>query len=111
MAMDIGMSHPDLFAGVLAMGPAPIWKNMFIEYWKNAQKLPFYIVTGELASDSATALRRIYERWMPLGFPSVMVVYKGRSIEWFGSEIAPMFDWMNRKKRVNGAAVLDLGIG
>ena len=47
MAMDIGMSHPDLFAGVVPMAPIPKWQNMFIHYWANAQKLPFYVVTGE----------------------------------------------------------------
>ena len=78
MAMDVGMSHPDLFAGVLAMGPIPKFQNMFSEYWGNAQKLPFYIVTGELAGDSASNLRQIFEKWMPKGFPSLMVVYKGR---------------------------------
>src|SRR5262249_52311300 len=46
MAMDVGMSHPDLFAGVLAMGPIPKWKNLFAEYWRNAQKLPFFVITG-----------------------------------------------------------------
>ncbi len=101
MAMDVGMSHPDLFAGVLAMGPIPKWKNMFSEYWGNAQKLPFYCVTGELAGDSASNLRQIFENWMPKGYPSLMVVYKGRGLEWYPSEVPVMFDWMSRKTRVN----------
>lgn len=107
--MDVGASHPDLFAGVLAMGPIPKWQNFFIEYWKNAQKLPMYIVTGELAGGSLENLRRVFERWMPHGFPSLMVVYKGRAMEWYAAEPPQMFDWMGRKKRVNGAATLALG--
>ncbi len=110
-ALDIGLSHPDLFAGVLAMGPVPKWQNMFMHYWPNAQKLPCYIVTGEMSGDSATNLRRMFEQWMPKGFPGLMVVYKGRGLEWFGAEPPVMFDWMNRKKRVNGAATLQLGTG
>jgi pimeloyl-ACP methyl ester carboxylesterase len=106
MAMDIGASHPDLFAGVLAMGPIPKWQNMFINYWQNAQKLPFYVVTGEMATDSATNLRQIYQNWMRYGFPSLMTVYKGRGIEWYSAETPVMFDWMGRKKRVNGTATL-----
>ena len=108
-ALDIGLSHPDLFAGVLAMGPVPKWQNMFMHYWPNAQKLPCYIVTGEMAGESAANLRRIFEQWMPRGYPGLLVVYKGRGLEWFGAEPPVMFDWMNRKKRVNGTATLHLG--
>ena len=109
MAMDVGMSHPDLFAGVLPMGPIPKWRGLFIEYWRNAQKLPFYIVTGEMAGDSLTNLKQIFEKWMPQGFPGVMAVYKGRGVEWYAAETPVLFDWMNRKKRVNGTATLALG--
>lgn len=111
MALDVGMSHPDLFAGVMAMGPIPKWQNMFSEYWRNAQKLPVYVATGEMSGESAANMRRIFERWMPNGFPGMMVIYKGRGIEWFPAEIPSMFDWIGRKKRVNGAATLQLGNG
>ena len=108
MAMDVGASHPDLFAGVVAMGPIPKWRGFFIEYWRNAQKLPFYVVTGEMAGDSVTNLKHIFERWMPYGFPAVMAVYKGRGVEWYAAETPVVFDWMSRKKRVNGVATLAL---
>jgi hypothetical protein len=108
MAMDVGMSHPDLFAGVLAMGPIPRWPNMFIHYWKNAQQLPFYVVTGELAPGAVDSLRRIYAEWMPRGYPSLWVVYKGRAIEWYAAEVPIMFDWMGRKRRATPAATLKL---
>ncbi|HSQ55559.1 MAG TPA: hypothetical protein VLM40_07420 [Gemmata sp.] len=107
-AMDIGMSHPDLFAGVLAMGAQPIWQNMFINYWQNAQTVPFYVVTGELAGDAPQTLRKIYHNWTRWGFPSLMVVYKGRGMEWYGGEVPVMFDWMGRKKRVSAKATLKL---
>jgi len=108
MAMDIGASHPDLFAGVLAMSPNPRWQNMFDYYWHNAQKLPFYVTTGEMSGASIVNLRRIYEKWTRYGFPGIMSVYKGRGTEWFSAETPIMFDWMSRKKRVNGTAVLQL---
>jgi Esterase PHB depolymerase len=111
MAMDVGMSHPDLFAGVLAMGPAPKWLNLFDWYWQNAQKLPFYVVTGEMSGPSIANLKQIFDKWMPYGFPAIMVVYKGRGIEWFAAETPVMFDWMGRKKRVSGTATLQLGGG
>jgi hypothetical protein len=107
MAMDIGISHPDLFAGVLPVCPIPK-KNLFYEYWRNAQALPFYIVTGELAGASVTNLRDIFDRWMPRGFPSLLVAYKGRGVEWYSAEVPVMFDWMSRKRRVNITGVLKL---
>jgi pimeloyl-ACP methyl ester carboxylesterase len=108
-AMDVGLAHPDLFAGVLCMGPIPR-KGLFLEYWRNAQKLPFYIVTGEYGADSLGNLKDdLFAKWMPQGFPAVMAVYKGRGIEWYSAEPPVMFDWMARKKRVNGTATLRYG--
>ncbi|HEY1187839.1 MAG TPA: PHB depolymerase family esterase [Gemmata sp.] len=109
MAMDIGSSHPDLFAGVVPMAPIPKWQGQFIESWRNAQKLPFYIVTGEQAGASVSNLKQILLNWMPHGFPAVTTVYLGRGAEWYGAEIPTIFDWMSRKKRVNGTATLALG--
>jgi hypothetical protein len=109
MAMDVGSSHPDLFAGVVAVSPIPRWQGQFIETWRNAQKLPFYVVTGELAGASVTPLKSLFLQWMPHGYPAVMSVYKGRGIEWYPAETPVFFDWMSRKKRVNGTATLALG--
>jgi hypothetical protein len=39
------------------------------------------------------------ERWMPKGFPSLIVSYKGRGPEWFSGELPYAFDWMGRKHR------------
>jgi len=109
MAMDVGASHPDLFAGVVAVGPNPKWQGFFIDYWRNTQKLPVYVVSGELAGDANLQLRRIFDRWMPNGFPALEVVYRGRGIEWYPAEVPVVFDWMGRKKRPSGAAILQLG--
>jgi pimeloyl-ACP methyl ester carboxylesterase len=109
MAMDVGSSHPDLFAGVIPVAPNPKWLGHFIEAWRNAQKLPFYIVAGELGGDSVKNLREIFLKWMPQGFPAVMSIYKGRGIEWYSAETPVIFDWMSRKTRVNGTATLALG--
>lgn len=109
MAMDVGTSHPDLFAGVIAMNPVPKWGGQLIESWRNAQKLPFYVVTGELVGPSVGHLKSLFTQWAPHGFPAVMSVYKGRATEWYAAETPVFFDWMSRKKRVNGAATLALG--
>jgi hypothetical protein len=107
MALDVGCSHPDLFAGVLTMVATP---NSFLilHYGRNAQKLPVYAVTGETATPSLVALRRLFETWMPKGYPGILAVYKGRGFEWFGSEVPVMFDWMSRKQRASPKSVLQL---
>ena len=43
----------------------------------------------------------ISERWMPRGFPTLIVSYKGRGPEWFSEELPYTFDWMGRKRRAD----------
>jgi pimeloyl-ACP methyl ester carboxylesterase len=111
MAMDVGASHPDLFAGVVAVCPNPRWQGLFVNYWKNAQRLPFYVVNGQLSGAANQNVRYVFERWAPNGFPAVQVVYKGRGLEWYPAEVPVFFDWMGRKRRANGTATLQLGNG
>jgi len=108
MAMDIGASHPDLFAGVVAMGPNPKWGSYFMHYWRNAQKLPFYLVTGEMSGDASLATRELMSKWVRYGFPSLQVMYRGRGFEWYPAETPVAFDWMSRKRRSNTTSTLKL---
>lgn len=107
-AMDVAASHPDLFAGVVAMNTNLKYQGMFIEYWRNCQKLPVYITIGAIAGNSFDNLRRVFEHWMPQGFPAIATVYRGRSFEWFPAELPIMFDWMQPKARVRGIGALRL---
>jgi pimeloyl-ACP methyl ester carboxylesterase len=113
-AMDVGASHPDLFAGVVTMAPMPQYFGMFSYYWRNAQKLPFYTVTGNINGTAYDNLRKLYEQWMPKGFPALMTVYRGRGLEWYTTEVPTIFKWMcpnpeQPRKRVTGNAALKLG--
>ena len=101
MAFDVGLSHPDLFAGIVPINGRPKSSTTY-HYWKNAQYLPFYIVVGELAGDSVSLNRRPFENWMNRGYASLMTIYKGRPMEPFRAETPFIFDWMNRKKRATG---------
>ena len=106
-SLDLSMSRPDVFAGIVSMGPTPV-QQFYQDYWRNAQKLPVFCITGEIAGQSYESLRKIYERWLPLGYPSLMCLYKGRGVEWYQNEVPVIFDWMNRKTRVRGNASLRL---
>jgi predicted esterase len=97
MAYDVGLSHPDLFAGVLTMGEAPHFFGK--TYKQNAQYLPFYVVDGGYDGDTAKDNRQQFEQWVPHGYPALYVQYKGRGREWFDGELPEMFDWMGRKTR------------
>jgi pimeloyl-ACP methyl ester carboxylesterase len=101
MAFDLGMSHPDFFAGVVPVCGRPRQSTVAF-YWRNAQYLPFYIVAGEQAGDVVSLDRRPFENWMSRGYPSLMTIYKGRPMEPFVGEQPTAFDWMNRKKRASG---------
>ncbi len=97
MAYDVGLSHPDYFAGVI-----PMSANIHMvtrRYWPNAQYLPFYVVGGDHAGEPNVQARKQFERWVPHGYPAMFVQYKGRGREWFKGELPFIFSWMRYKKR------------
>jgi predicted esterase len=105
MAYDVGLSHPDLFAGVIPMASQP--GPMPYRYRRNAQYLPVYAVAGDSAGDPRKDLNRdFFKDWIPSGYAMTYVVYKGRGLEWFGGELPFIFDWMGRKERANPVAEL-----
>lgn len=97
MALDVGMSHPDLFAGVSTMGAGP--EKFSAIYWHNAQYLPFYIVNGDRVGTVLDKTRELFVHWVARHFPSLWVLYKGRGAEWFGGEVPIIFEWMRVKRR------------
>jgi hypothetical protein len=97
MAHDVGLSHPDLFAGVASMGVDPQFHAL--GYWRNGQYLPFYVVTGTLSGKSEEHVHDVFEHWVGRHFPVLWVQYKGRGADWFGGEVPNIFDWMRGKRR------------
>src|SRR5262249_47769153 len=85
MAFDVGLSHPDLFAGVIPMSGRP--RIFSLVYYTNASVLPFYVVTGQKAGDSAKTIQKYFvKNWMPAGYPGLYFEYKDRGPEWFAAE-------------------------
>jgi pimeloyl-ACP methyl ester carboxylesterase len=109
MAWDVGLSHPDLFAGVAPISGQPRFHGL--AYWPNAMELPFYAVWGEYMGGPVPADKKsngnlvsynlFKEHWIPGGFPALGVQYKGRGLEWFPAEVPDIFDWMAQKRRHN----------
>lgn len=107
LALDMGASHPDLFAGIVPVNPAVVQK-LYIpcEYWVNMYQLPMYMIMGDKFGPSVGSIRMLSERIMPRGFPSLVVSYKGRGQEWFAEELPFVFDWMGRKRRADPGKTL-----
>ena len=107
LALDMGASHPDLFAGIVPVNPAVV-QRLYIpcEYWVNLHQLPMYMIMGDKFGPSVGSIRMLSERIMPRGFPSLVVSYKGRGQEWFAEELPNVFDWMGRKRRADPGKAL-----
>ncbi len=60
-AWDIGLAHPDLWAGVI---PIVATAGKFVNlYWPNAEKLSFYFVSGELDGNKTVTNAPQWERY------------------------------------------------
>src|SRR5207244_5425519 len=97
MAYDIGLSHPDQFAGVMPQNAAPRYVkggggDFISRYWPNAQYLPFYVVEGDVNGGNPTCNRHVFKEWIRWQYPCIYVEYKGRGSEWFAAEPPIMMD-------------------
>ncbi|WP_299467899.1 hypothetical protein [uncultured Gimesia sp.] len=97
-AFDIGMSHPDLFAGVIPIAGKTSAFNL--HYWENAKDLPWYIVGGELDRDTLEHNSLVVNRMMRHGYDVIYAEYKGRGYENYYEEIHNLFNWMELQQRL-----------
>ena len=97
-AWDIGLAHPDLWAGVV---PIVATADKYISrYWRNGRYVPFYFVAGELDGDRMARNSADLDRYLTRAFfDAIVVVYQGRGHENFYDEVHRLFDWMERYRR------------
>ena len=104
-AWDIGLSHPDLWAGVIIVsGKAGRYVN---HYHQNARTLPFYIVCGALDHTTFSANEMDLDRYLKKGFDLTYVEYRGRGHEHFSDELIKIFDWTSLKRRSSSPKEID----
>jgi len=96
-AWDIGLAHPDLFAGVIPVCGSPQKYAEF--YWQNGENTSFYIIEGEKDGTSPEQNTKVMRRMMEKYFDVIYVEFKGRGHENFSDEILRLFDWMGRRTR------------
>jgi len=96
-AWDIGLAHPDLWAGVVpVVGRSAKFCN---HYYENARYLPFYVVQGEFDGDKVLTNAVDLDRYMLRAFNVTVIEYQGRGHEHFSDEVIRIFDWLPRFQR------------
>lgn len=89
-AWDIALSHPDLWAGMIAISGSP---GKTVSHYKlNSKYVPMYMVMGEL--DQTRADGSLIDEYMSFQHDAMVVMYRGRGREYFYDEIPVIFDWM-----------------
>jgi predicted esterase len=96
-AWDIGLAHPDLWAGVIPF--VAVADRYVTRYGDNARYVNWYIVAGELDGDKMTQNSRELDRYLRPTSDATVVEYLGRGYESFSDEIQRIFDWMGRRQR------------
>jgi predicted esterase len=96
-AWDMGVSHPDLWAGVIPISAEA--KKVCSFYTENARHVPFYVVLGELDGGRIARNAMVLDRYLKNGYNTTVVEYLGRGHEHFMDEQLPLFDWLTRCKR------------
>jgi pimeloyl-ACP methyl ester carboxylesterase len=98
MSWDYGLAHPDLFAGVIVISGFPA--KYVPRYLPHHERLPLFIVLGELAPASNEVVFNNYVKPLILKTWDVTYVeYYRRGLEEFPEEIPSAFDWMDRRRR------------
>ncbi|MFP6770380.1 MAG: hypothetical protein VB859_19555 [Planctomycetaceae bacterium] len=104
---EIGMSHPDWFAGIIQIAGA--MTDYCTYYWANARKLPWYVVNGKLDRPRLEKNAMGLNRMLRHRFPIVYCEYVGRGYESFAEELFAIIDWMDRQKRSKDPRELEVG--
>jgi predicted esterase len=97
-AWEIGISHPDLWAGIIPI-VATTTRETIAHYTANAATLPMYFVAGELDGTRVQTNGYDWDRYFVRNYDVTVVEYRGRGHEHFSDEILRIFDWMERKRR------------
>ncbi len=101
-AWDIGLSHPDQWAGVIPIAATADHEkyNYNTLYWRNAKTVPFYFVGGEIDSNKMAKNAYQFDRYLRhFGYDTTIVDFQGRGNESFQDEILKIFAWMKKHRR------------
>ena len=96
-AWDLGMSHPDQFAGLIPFTSAP---RFYCErYLSNLALLPVITIDGSFNGDNPFVTAQQCLKYFAAGYDAIYVEYHGRGGEMFSAELPTLFEWMSVKRR------------
>ena len=99
-AYDIGLSHPEHWAGVLGVsGKMDKYQDVYKD--NTHVNLPVYSVVGSKDIPTITEAKKEWNKWLPSKKyqDCTVVMYEGRANELFPEEIPEMFKWMRVQRR------------
>lgn len=107
--LDIGYSHPDIFAGIMPITGMLDRSTHF--YRENARYLPQFLIAGQLDRTGVADNAQDLDDMMRKGFPLIYAVFVGRGYESYQSEDARLFDWMSRQRRAKPPLEIEVKTG
>ncbi len=107
--LDIGYSHPDIFAGIMPITGMMDRSTHF--YRENAKQLPQYIIAGQLDRQGLEQNSQDIDRMMQQAYPLIYAVFIGRGYESYQSEDGRLFEWMSRQRRLKPPLEIDMKTG
>jgi hypothetical protein len=97
MAWDIGLSHPDLFAGVAVISGLPA--KYIPVYDDNAKLVPLAVSQGELSPATEELIQPEVMGLMNRNYDVIFIEHLKRGLEPFPEDIPDLFDWMEPRRR------------
>jgi pimeloyl-ACP methyl ester carboxylesterase len=97
MAWDLGLAHPDLFAGVVAISGMPA--KYVPAYKENARRVALYVTAGDLMPAEGEVFFPFVKGLIASNYDTTLVEYYRRGREDFPEELPAIFDWMDRRVR------------
>jgi len=107
--LDIGYSHPDIFAGIMPITGMLDRSTHF--YRDNAKRLPQYIIAGQLDRTGLVDNAKDLDFMMQRAYPVIYAVFTGRGYESYQSEDGRLFDWMSGQRRAKPPLEIDVKTG
>lgn len=97
-AWDIGLTHPDFFAGVIPISAAIPEQTAF--YRANGKYCPLYIIGGELDLNFVSGNAKHVQNMVEDRHDLIYTEFLGQGGDHFHYEIGMLLDWMSRKRRM-----------
>jgi acetyl esterase/lipase len=96
-AFDLGMSHPDIFAGVVPI--TGVIDGIAKRIFRNGGRIPWFSIGGQLDRESFARNAKTFNSMMNSGYDVILSEYVGRGYESYYSEIHRIFEWMELHRR------------